>query len=84
VRHDSAWNQWLRGELAALFVDAVNAVRAGATEGRGFDIAALLAQLPLQSEILGFFKVSGCLSHGAATHTRGLTRELTHVPGNSP
>ena len=56
VREDEPWNQWLREEAAGLYVDALKAVRAGAGAGAGFDVARVLEALPVEREVVGFFR----------------------------
>ncbi|KAH8048089.1 hypothetical protein JL722_12684 [Aureococcus anophagefferens] len=56
VREDSPWNQWLRDEAAGLYVDALAAVRSGAGAGAGFDVARVLEALPVEREVVGFFR----------------------------
>ena len=70
MRSDSPWNQWLLTEVAPLFVDALKAVKERSTidnitsspsaprsNGVGsIDMADLLSTLPLEREVIGFFR----------------------------
>ena len=56
VDKDSLWNQWLRNEIPALFIEALAALRAH-PELEGLQAVCLWLQfVPLEDEVLDFFQ----------------------------
>ncbi|XP_077982386.1 uncharacterized protein LOC144437336 [Glandiceps talaboti] len=56
VDMDSAWNQWLRSELPTLFIEALQAFRGHPSLSDLQAVCSFLQYVPLEDEILGFFK----------------------------
>ncbi|XP_070575816.1 uncharacterized protein [Ptychodera flava] len=56
VDNDSAWNQWLRGELPVLFIQALQAFKDHPDLSELNAVCSFLQYVPMEGEILGFFK----------------------------